>query len=660
MEAVGLAAGIVSLGLDLGTRLQTYVEGVKGAGDRLSAIAADVSATASIVRQLADLLTEADSLGLFTDQGVSDIDAILRRCRRAYGVIVDVLLGVTKGASSRTHAVLTVAGLSELTAARLARLSSRARWPWLEPRVKACQTELRAVKMDLLLVLHVAGLARHRMSRKETVADGADLMAADDDGKAAGGDEKDHKEGKGDEDDEGAALLGLATKLLEKRRRGGGSSSSSLSSSSRESDGSATDEADEPPKTPKSRRRRGSPTLLKYLAGVQPAGAPRTTTDTATQTVPRTASKTASQTSTQPEAEAPRAAVPAHVRAATQAAPPPFPRHPRLGLAGLVEGMSIGSLSDAGRDREAWLIGWDTPGVLFTVPVRGPSIEAILRTHEGDTSKGGESPSTLAQFLLLKPAVRWATSDVMDRVQRRDARVRTLVGLFTPATHPELPETCEALMLVSAGDEEQVVHLEDLEGRAWRVPFYELKTALGRAEGEDEVAWILLKYCDGGSLWRGVGVDRQRFRLCVAPGDAQAGEADGELLSLCGLHDYLRPGLRIRMKEDEIERRRRQDLERGALVVEVYDRKERRNTREDLDFEWVRKKDRSYTGTDVSDKDSKYEELFGEEAEGLGVGGMEGLQSVEDLLARWTCKEAKEGTTTLASSTSPVQLPQVL
>lgn len=82
MEAVGLAAGIVSLGLDLGTRLHTYVEGVKGAGTLLSALAADVSATASIVRQLADLLSAPSSARLFTPEGTADIESVLRRCRR--------------------------------------------------------------------------------------------------------------------------------------------------------------------------------------------------------------------------------------------------------------------------------------------------------------------------------------------------------------------------------------------------------------------------------------------------------------------------------------------------------------------------------------------------------------------------------------------------
>lgn len=202
MEAAGLAVGVVSLGLDLATRLQAYIEGVQGAAYRLNEITADVSATASIVRQLADLL-EADkdalpqpqrkvdtpSIGsasdsdatvfgapspvapasqrqqqhpVFSAKGIVEIEAVLRRCDQAYRVLVRVLVSATSESFSRTQKVLASAGLGDLTAARLARLTSRAKWPWLEPRIKACQKQLKSIKVDLLLSLHIASLARHR------------------------------------------------------------------------------------------------------------------------------------------------------------------------------------------------------------------------------------------------------------------------------------------------------------------------------------------------------------------------------------------------------------------------------------------------------------------------------------------------------------------
>jgi len=199
MEAAGLAVGVVSLGLDLATRLQAYIEGVQGAGDHLRDVAGDVSATASIVRQLADLLEadkataalplpkqhqsdtrsvqssqESDSTvfgpssplpapkqqPVFSEKGLVEIEAALRRCDQAYGVLVRVLVSATSESFTRTQKVFANAGLSDLTASRLARLTSRAKWPWLEPRIRACQKQLKSIKVDLLLSLHIASLAK--------------------------------------------------------------------------------------------------------------------------------------------------------------------------------------------------------------------------------------------------------------------------------------------------------------------------------------------------------------------------------------------------------------------------------------------------------------------------------------------------------------------
>ncbi|KAM0325503.1 hypothetical protein ACHAQA_007490 [Verticillium albo-atrum] len=205
MEVVGLAVGVVGLGLDLSTRLQTYIEGVKDAGDRLSELASDVSATASTVQQLASLLEDdrtavvagkqpqaavgvQDSHNqpsgepdeesiesrlplpnlqlLFTDEGRWATEAALRRCKKTYDAIVTILVSATADSAGRTQALLSNVGLSDLTAAKLARLKTKAKWPWLEPRVKACLKQLKAVKLDLLLNLHIANLAKHKLSHQ--------------------------------------------------------------------------------------------------------------------------------------------------------------------------------------------------------------------------------------------------------------------------------------------------------------------------------------------------------------------------------------------------------------------------------------------------------------------------------------------------------------
>lgn len=190
MEAAGLAVGVVSLGLDLATRLQIYIDGVKGAGDRVSELTANVSATASVVQQLAALveadaqekrpknksnlqkcedgtgpepLVEESHGSIFTSEGVYQIEALLRRCDRIYKAIVTLIGSATTDGFLGTRTLLTGVGVGDLTARRLARLKTKALWPWLEPRVQTCVKQLEAVKVDLLLNLQIASLAQCRI-----------------------------------------------------------------------------------------------------------------------------------------------------------------------------------------------------------------------------------------------------------------------------------------------------------------------------------------------------------------------------------------------------------------------------------------------------------------------------------------------------------------
>ena len=173
MEAAGLAVGVVGLGLQLATTLQTYVEGVAGAEDRLRELSFDVASPASTLKQLEDMLdadkavvenTSSDqgSTGttIFTDQGRHDIYSLSRRCEKVYQGIVRVIVGASAPPSAKGKAIARNVGLSDLTATRLAHFGRNMKWPWVEPRVKACQEELRWLKMGLLLHLQVATVAR--------------------------------------------------------------------------------------------------------------------------------------------------------------------------------------------------------------------------------------------------------------------------------------------------------------------------------------------------------------------------------------------------------------------------------------------------------------------------------------------------------------------
>ncbi|RSL55632.1 hypothetical protein CEP53_007023 [Fusarium sp. AF-6] len=173
MEATGLAVGVVGLGLQLATTLQTYVEGVAGTEDRLRELSFDVASTASTLKQLEDMLDAdkaaaentsinqaSDSVTVFTDQGRRDVYLLSRRCEKVYQGILAVMVSASSPPSAKVKAIAANVGLSDLTTTRLAQFGRALKWPLIESRVKTCLEELRWLKMDLLLHLQVATVAR--------------------------------------------------------------------------------------------------------------------------------------------------------------------------------------------------------------------------------------------------------------------------------------------------------------------------------------------------------------------------------------------------------------------------------------------------------------------------------------------------------------------
>ncbi|RSL78144.1 hypothetical protein CEP51_008463 [Fusarium floridanum] len=178
MEAAGLAVGVVGLGLQLATTLQTYVEGVAGTEDRLRELSFDVASTASTLKQLEDMLDAdkaaaentsinqaSDSVTIFTDQGRRDVYLLSRRCEKVYQGILAVIVSASSPPSAKVKAIAANVGLSDLTTTRLAQFVRALKWPLIESRVKTCLEELRWLKMDLLLHLQVATIARVQLRR---------------------------------------------------------------------------------------------------------------------------------------------------------------------------------------------------------------------------------------------------------------------------------------------------------------------------------------------------------------------------------------------------------------------------------------------------------------------------------------------------------------
>lgn len=172
LEVVGAVVGVSSLGLQLASTIQTYVESAMDASYRFSELASEISATASIVRQIYNLLEDdkaangaepGGARAVLSDDGQWKIQSLLRRCETVYKAVVRVLVSAAAPPSGRTRTLLTNVGIDDLTVVKLHRVATKAQWPWLEPRIKACNDQLAALKVDLLLHLQVASLAKIQM-----------------------------------------------------------------------------------------------------------------------------------------------------------------------------------------------------------------------------------------------------------------------------------------------------------------------------------------------------------------------------------------------------------------------------------------------------------------------------------------------------------------
>ncbi len=102
-EGLGTAAsiaGIIGFGLQLATTLQTYVESVAEAEERLRDIAFEVSSTASALSQLQQVLeAEKVTVGdvhqgpkVLKDEGFKQIEVIVVQCDKVYRCIVVFIL----------------------------------------------------------------------------------------------------------------------------------------------------------------------------------------------------------------------------------------------------------------------------------------------------------------------------------------------------------------------------------------------------------------------------------------------------------------------------------------------------------------------------------------------------------------------------------------
>ena len=166
LGATSSAVGIVGFGLQLATTLQTYVEAVIEAEERLRDIAFEVNSTASALKQLQEIIDADKADGnlqknpkVFKDEGRKEIEVLAVQCGKVYTTIVIL---VTKAGTSGWQGKMPANSLDVRTL-RASSLSRNMKWPWLEPRIKRCQEQLRWLKMNLLFNLQLASLARFQI-----------------------------------------------------------------------------------------------------------------------------------------------------------------------------------------------------------------------------------------------------------------------------------------------------------------------------------------------------------------------------------------------------------------------------------------------------------------------------------------------------------------
>ncbi|KAK4164691.1 hypothetical protein QBC43DRAFT_317341 [Cladorrhinum sp. PSN259] len=177
-DPIGLAGsiiGIVAFGLKLGTTLQTWLELASEAEDWMRDIIFDVNTTASVLRQLQEIIDD-DRLAakqqnrpmILKAEGLDRIQGLAKQCDKTYKAIIVL---VYKASSQKSEKKTTVPDPIDLSLISLRSLTllNKLRWPWLEPKARRCREDLRWLKVSLLLQLQIVNLSHLHLDKKTNV-----------------------------------------------------------------------------------------------------------------------------------------------------------------------------------------------------------------------------------------------------------------------------------------------------------------------------------------------------------------------------------------------------------------------------------------------------------------------------------------------------------
>jgi hypothetical protein len=93
---------------------------------------------------------------VFKDEGLEEIETVAAQCGKVYATITIL---VTKAGTSASKGK-TAASFGDMPVLRASNLVRTLRMPWLEPRLKRMEEQIRWLKMKVLLNLQLGALAK--------------------------------------------------------------------------------------------------------------------------------------------------------------------------------------------------------------------------------------------------------------------------------------------------------------------------------------------------------------------------------------------------------------------------------------------------------------------------------------------------------------------
>ena len=156
MEAVGAAAaiiGIAATGAQISLKFITFAEQVSTAAAHINAIASEVALVSATLQQLGELIgqkTSENDQSIFSESALRSTTSSAEKCK---GIFEDLQSELRK-ASADIRKSNRLAG-KQISLSR----TERAKWPFLQPRMKSLRADLQEAKLTLIFMLQTTTLA---------------------------------------------------------------------------------------------------------------------------------------------------------------------------------------------------------------------------------------------------------------------------------------------------------------------------------------------------------------------------------------------------------------------------------------------------------------------------------------------------------------------